>query len=257
MRVIITEDYKEMSLRAAKFIAREVKRKPNLVLGLAAGRSPLGTYQELIRMHKEEGLDFAQVKTFNLDEYYGISKEHPGSFYQYMFTNFFNLVNIDPKNVFIPDGLAKDINGHCEWYEEAIKRQGGMDLMLMGIGRDGHIGFNEPGSSLGSRTRLKTLAAETIKDCARYFRREEDVPRYAITMGVGTIMEARKIFLLASGRAKARILAKALEGPITADVTASILQLHPDLIVIADEDATANLKRKKYHKYVEKLWLVF
>ncbi|MEM1558606.1 MAG: glucosamine-6-phosphate deaminase [Thermoproteota archaeon] len=253
MRVIITKDYDEMSTRAARIIAEQVRRKPNSVLGLATGSTPLGTYRELIRMHREEGLDFSKVITFNLDEYYGLSPDQPQSYHYFMFENFFKHVNINPKNIHIPDGLAKDVKAFCEEYEKEIKKAGGIDLQLLGIGRNGHIAFNEPGSSLMGRTTLVALAEETIRDNTRFFKNEEEVPRLAISMGCGTIMEARRILLLASGENKAGAIAATLEGPVTSQITASILQMHPDAIVIVDEAAASKLKRKEYYRYVNKV----
>lgn len=253
MRVIIEKDYDLMSKRAAKIISEQIREKPDSVLGLATGSTPIGTYKELIRMHKEEGLDFSRVTTFNLDEYYPLSPIHPQSYHYFMQKEFFDHINVDPEKIYIPDGLVKDIKAFCQWYEEEINNAGGIDIQLLGIGGDGHIGFNEPGSSLGSRTRIKTLNEQTIKDNARFFKKEENVPKYAITMGVGTIMESKRCLLLASESNKAEVLARAIEGPITAQITASILQMHKDLIVISDEEASSNLKNKKYYQHIEKL----
>jgi glucosamine-6-phosphate deaminase len=253
MRVIVTKDYDEMSRKAAKIIAEQVKRKPSSILGLATGSTPLGTYKELIRMHREEGLDFSKIVTFNLDEYYGLAPNHPQSYHYFMFENFFNHININSKNVHIPDGLAKDVKAFCEKYEEEIKKAGGIDLQILGIGRDGHIAFNEPGAPLMGRTTLIALAEETIRDNARFFKSEEEVPRLAITMGCGTIMEARKIILLANGEGKADAIAATVEGPITSQITASILQMHSNTIVIVDEAAASKLKRKDYYMHVNKL----
>lgn len=256
MEVIITKDYDEMSKVAAKIVASEMRKKAEkgmvLKLGLATGSTPIGLYRELIRMHKAEGLDFSTVITFNLDEYIGLAPDHPQSYHYFMWENLFKHVNINPKNVHIPDGLAKDLETHCEQYEQAIKDAGGIDLQILGLGRDGHIGFNEPGSSLASRTRIKTLAEETIIDNSRFFKSMEEVPRYAITMGVGTILEAKKIILLANGRHKAEALAKMVEGPVTAEITASALQLHPHTIVICDEEAAVNLRRRAYYMHVSR-----
>jgi len=254
MRVIIVKDYDEMSREAARIIAKQVKTKPNSVLGLATGGTPVGTYKELVRMHREEGLDFSKVATFNLDEYYGLGPDHPQSYHYYMFDNLFNHVNVDPKKVSIPDGLAKDVKAFCQGYEEKIKKAGGIDLQLLGIGRDGHIAFNEPGSSLASRTGIVALAEETIKDNARFFEREEDVPRFALSMGCGTIAEAKKLLLLANGAGKADAVAAFIEGPITSQITASILQMHPDATVILDEAAASKLKRREYYRHVDKLF---
>jgi len=254
MRVIIVRDYDEMSREAARIIAKQVRTKPNSVLGLATGGTPVGTYKELVRMHKEEGLDFSKVTTFNLDEYYGLGPDHPQSYHSYMFENLFNHVNVDPKKVHIPNGLAKDVKAFCQEYEEKIKKAGGIDLQLLGIGRDGHIAFNEPGSSLASRTGIVALAEETIKDNARFFEREKDVPRYALSMGCGTILEAKKLLLLVNGAGKADAVAAFIEGPITSQITASILQMHPDATVILDEAAASKLKRREYYRHVDKLF---
>lgn len=253
MRVVITANYLEMSKVAAGLVASQIASKPNSVLGLATGSTPLGTYRELIRMHKEEGLDFSQVKTFNLDEYIGLGPDKPQSYHYFMDENFFKHVNVSEANVHIPDGLAKDIDKSCASYEESIKKAGGIDLQLLGIGRDGHIGFNEPGSSLGSRTRLKTLTQETVLDNARFFSALDEVPRFAITMGVGSILEAREILLLESGAEKAGAVQRSIEGPITSEVTASCLQLHRKAMVALDEQAASLLKRSEYYKYVESM----
>lgn len=253
MRIVITRNYDEMSQKAAKIIAEQIRGKPKSVLGLPTGSTPLGTYKELIRMHKEENLDFSKVTTFNLDEYCGLGPDHPQSYHYFMFTSFFNHVNLDPKRIHIPDGLAKDFEVYCRKYEEEIKKAGGIDLQLLGIGRNGHVGFNEPGSSLAGRTRLAALSEETVKDNARFFQREEEVPRLVITMGCGTIMEARKILLLANGSDKSDAILAMIEGPVTSQVPASILQTHPDATVIIDEEAALKLRRKNYYKYVERV----
>lgn len=250
MEVIITKNYEAMSKLGASFIASQLLRKPRSVLGLATGSTPVGLYKELIRLHKEKGLDFSQVITFNLDEYLGLPPSHDQSYRYFMDTNLFNHVNIPPGNIHVPYGHAESVMEFCEWYEAEIKRFGGIDIQILGIGGDGHIAFNEPGSSLGSRTRLKTLTAQTIEDNARFFSKKEEVPQFAITMGVGTILEARKIIMLANGKKKAEIVAEAIEGPVTAQVTASALQLHRDVIVIVDEEAGSKLKRADYYRWV-------
>jgi glucosamine-6-phosphate deaminase len=252
LRVVIVRDYDEVGRSAGEVIAAAVKRKPDLVLGLATGSTPLGAYKEVIRLHKE-GLDLARVKTFNLDEYYGLPPDHPQSYHRFMKENLFDHVNVKKENVSIPDGMAEDYRLVCEEYERRIKAAGGIDLQLLGIGRDGHIGFNEPGSSLASRTRLKTLTDQTVKDNSRFFGSEGAVPKLAVTMGVGTIMEARRILLLASGQEKAQALKESLEGPVTSTVTASVLQLHPHATIIADEAAAAKLKWREYYLKVERL----
>ncbi len=252
MRVIIESNAEEASRRAARFVAELVRRKPDCVLGLATGSTPLGVYRELIRLHKEEGLDFSQVTTFNLDEYVGLPASHPQSYRYFMQQSLFDHINIDPKHTHVPDGRALDFEVHCRNYEQQIKDAGGIDLQVLGIGSDGHIAFNEPGSSLGSRTRLKTLASETIRDNARFFGGEDKVPRLAVTMGVGTILESRRCLLLAFGPHKALAVRDTVEGPITAQVTASALQLHREVIGVFDEAAARLLVRRDYYAEVEK-----
>jgi len=250
MEVIITSDYDAMSQLAATIIAQQVKHKPSSVLGLATGSTPVGTYKELVRMHKDEGLDFSKVVTFNLDEYIGLPPTHPQSYRYFMDQNLFNHVNIPKASIHVPYGHAESVLDFCKWYEDEIVRYGGIDVQVLGIGGDGHIAFNEPGSSLGSRTRLKTLTRQTIEDNARFFDRPEQVPCFAITMGVGTILEARKIIMLANGAKKADIIAEAIEGPVSAQVTASALQLHRDVVVVVDDEAGTKLKRADYYRWV-------
>lgn len=247
MEVVIQPDPDKACKYAARVIAELVRTKPDAVLGLATGSSQLGLYRELIRMHKDGGLDFSKVTAFCLDEYVGLSPDHQCSFHSVMRHNFFVHVNIKPENVFIPDGNAEDIAAACERYEEAIRRVGGIDLEMLGVGADGHIGFNEPTSSLGSRTRLKMLTEKTRYDNSRFFPSLEEVPRHVLTMGVGTIMEARRLVLLAFGGKKARIIAQVLEGPITAMVPGSVIQYHPKVKVVIDEAAASQLKMKDYY----------
>lgn len=251
MRVIVEQDRDGVSRRAAQIVAKLVRRKPRCVLGLATGSTPLGTYAELVRMHREEGLDFSRVVTFNLDEYVGLAATHPQSYRFFMQQNLFDHINVDPRDTHVPDGRALDFEAYCEQYERMIAEEGGIDLQILGIGGDGHIAFNEPGSSLGSRTRLKTLTEETVRDNARFFGSEKDVPRLAITMGVGTILESRQCLLLAAGASKARAIRDTIEGPITAQVTASALQLHRDVIAILDQEAARLLERRDYYREVE------
>lgn len=254
MQVIIRLNYDEMSREGAGIVSREMKKKKGkFVLGLATGSTPLGLYKELIRMHREEGLDFSKVITFNLDEYYGISPDHDQSYNYFMHENLFKHINIKKRNVHIPDGMAKDVEKFCKRYEKMIRDAGGIDLQVLGIGSDGHIAFNEPASSLGSRTRLKTLTEQTIKDNSRFFKNKDDIPKYAITMGVGTIFEAHRCILLASGAKKAEVVARAVEGPVTAEITASALQLHRDTTIILDEEAAGKLSRREYYKYVDRM----
>lgn len=251
MEIIIADDYEQMSRTAARIVRRVLNAKPNAVLGLATGSTPLGLYRELIRMHREEGLDFSQVTSFNLDEYVGLPKNHPQSYHYFMHENLFKHINIAPQNVYIPMGTTDNYAAFCLWYEERIRQCGGIDLQILGIGADGHIAFNEPSSSLGSRTRIKTLARKTIEDNARFFGSVDDVPIYAITMGVGTILEARKIVLLANGAHKAEAVAAAIEGPVTSMVTASALQLHRDVIAVIDREAASQLRMKDYYIWVQ------
>ncbi len=253
MEVIILPDAESVGKEAARQIAKLIRRKPNCVLGLATGSTPIPCYQEIIKMHKEEGLDFSLVTTFNLDEYYPIDPRHPQSYRYFMDEQLFNHINIDKARTFVPYGLAPDPYEHCVWYEEQIKKAGGIDLQILGIGHNGHIAFNEPGSSLASRTRVKTLTKETIEANARFFDRPEDVPRYAITMGIGTILEAKEIILLANGEGKADAVAKAIEGPVSSMCPASALQLHPRATFIIDEAAASKLQRKDYYKYVHEM----
>jgi glucosamine-6-phosphate deaminase len=236
MEVRVLPTYEEMSGAAAAIVADVLNAKPNAVLGMATGSTPLGVYKELVRLHREGRLDFAQVTTFNLDEYVGLPKH----------------VNIARGNIYIPSGTTSNYKSFCPWYEQRIKECGGIDLQILGIGSDGHIAFNEPGSSLSSRTRLKTLARQTIEDNARFFDRPEDVPIYAITMGVGTILEARSLLLLANGENKAQAVAQMVEGPVTSMITASALQLHPSATVFLDEPAAGRLKMRDYYDWVMK-----
>jgi glucosamine-6-phosphate deaminase len=250
MEVIIQRDYEHMSNTAAQIVVEVLNAKPNAVLGMATGSTPLGLYQELVRLHREEELDFSRVTTFNLDEYVGLPVNHPQSYHYFMREHFFQHVNIPPHNINIPSGTTSNYRAFCEWYEQRIGECGGIDLQILGIGSDGHIAFNEPTSSMSSRTRLKTLSKMTIDDNARFFDRREDVPVYAITMGVGTILDARMLVLVASGRAKAREIAQAVEGPVTSMVTASAIQLHRDATVIVDEEAASELAMRDYYTFI-------
>jgi len=250
MEVIVKPSYEAMSRAAAQAVADVMNTKPNAVLGLATGSTPLGIYQELARMHKEEGLDFSQVTTFNLDEYVGLPNGHEQSYHYFMQKNFFQYVNIPVQNTYIPSGTTSNYESFCQWYEQRIDECGGIDIQILGIGSDGHIAFNEPTSSLSSRTRLKTLAKTTVDDNARFFDHREDVPVYAITMGVGTILESRHILMLANGKSKAHAVAASIEGPVTSMYTASALQLHPSSVVFLDDDAASDLKMREYYDWV-------
>jgi glucosamine-6-phosphate deaminase len=251
MEIIVKESVEEMGRAAARTVAKVLNAKPNAVLGMATGSTPLGLYKELVRMHREEGLDFSQVTTFNLDEYVGLPQKHPQSYHYFMNEHFFQHVNIPKQNVFIPSGTTDNYAAFCQWYEKRICECGGIDLQILGIGSDGHIAFNEPTSSLGSRTRIKTLARQTIDDNARFFDSPDQVPIYAITMGVGTILEARQIMLLANGAKKAAAVAAAVEGPVTSMITASALQLHRDVVVILDREAAGELKMIDYYEWIQ------
>jgi glucosamine-6-phosphate deaminase len=251
MRVILLPTAEQVASRAASFVAQLMRSKHACVLGLATGSSPLGLYEELIRLHRTESLDFSEVTTFNLDEYVGLHPTHPQSYRQFMQQHLFDHVNLSTHKTHVPDGRTLDFAHYGSRYEQLIRDAGGIDLQILGIGTDGHIAFNEPGSSLGSRTRVKTLAPETIRDNARFFGNEDQVPRLSITMGVGTILEARRCLLVAMGESKARAIRDTVEGPVTAQVTASALQLHRDVICVVDEAAGSMLERKSYYRRVE------
>jgi glucosamine-6-phosphate deaminase len=251
MLVILKRDSEEISRQAAQLVASAVRKKPELVLGLATGSTMVGVYEHLVQLHKQGTIDFSRVVTFNLDEYLGLAPTHPQSFHQFMQEHFFSHVNVNPKNIHIPDGtIPGNYDEYCASYEGAIRKAGGIDLQILGIGRNGHIGFNEPTSSLASRTRLKVLSHETMDDNAKSFAPEEKSPRCAITMGIGTILEARKIILLASGSSKAAAVAKSIEGPIASAVSASALQLHPEVTFIVDEQAASQLTQRDYYRRV-------
>jgi len=251
MEVILRPTAAEAALLTARLIATRLREKHDLVLGLATGRTMETVYDLLVRMHKEEGLDFSLCRTFNLDEYIGLPPDDSHSYNSYMRKHLFSRVNIDLRNTHLPDGMAADLKVAARRYEEKIAACGGLDLQLLGIGHDGHIGFNEPLSSLRSRTRDKSLTPDTIAVNSTMFGDEpERMPRRAMTMGVGTILDAREIVLLATGESKASIMAKALEGPVTSMVTASALQLHPACKVIVDEAAAAHLTEKDYYRWI-------
>lgn len=258
MLVVLKNDYDEVSREAARIVAGAVRSKPSIVLGLATGSTPLGLYRELASLYRTEALDFSEATSFNLDEYLGLAPSHPQSFHYFMEENFFSQVNLPRDRRHIPDGTIQgDYDGYCGRYEEAIRSAGGIDLQILGIGRNGHIGFNEPTSSLASRTRLKALSRETIEDNRHMFPNEADVPRCAITMGIGTILESRRVLLLAAGRSKAAAVAKAIEGPITSSVSASALQMHPDVTFIIDEEAAYSLTQRDYYRHVLEMTRLF
>jgi glucosamine-6-phosphate deaminase len=241
MRIIICENYQEMSRQAARFIAQRILSKPNLVLALPTGNTPLGFYRELVRMFKEGLIDFSKATVFNLDEFLGLPPQHPQSFRSYMQKYFWDHVNLQPKSCHIPSSSPKDPDAECARYEQLIERYGGLDLAVLGIGENGHIAFNEPGTPFDSLTHVATLSPETRAREASTFGGLDKVPTHAITMGIKTIMHAREILLLASGEEKAGALSRSLKGPVTPETPASILQLHPNLLVIADSLAAKQL----------------
>ncbi len=251
MEVTICSSYEELSKLAAEAVAEVVRNKPNAVIGLATGSSPLGLYKELIRLHKADGLDFSQVTSFNLDEYVGLGPDHGQSYRRFMNENLFEGINIDMAKTNVPDGLAKDYKAFCKSYEEKIVAAGGVDVQVLGIGSDGHIAFNEPGDSLASRTHTVTLTEQTIEDNARFFEKKEDVPIYACTMGVGTVLDARKCVLVAGGKGKIKAIAAMVEGPITSMCTASALQMHNNTQVFLDEEAAGGLKLADYYRWIQ------
>lgn len=251
MDVAIMNSADAAAKMTARIIANKIKEKPNAVLGLATGVTMERVYAELARMHREEGLDFSLVRTFNLDEYIGLPAESEHSYRYYMNKHLFDQVNIDKRNTFLPDGMAEDVKQACLDYEHRIEDCGGIDLQLLGIGHDGHIGFNEPLSSLMSRTRDKALTPDTIDKNGKLFGDEVSLmPKRALTMGVGTIMDAEEVLLLIYGASKSSITKKALEGPVTAMVTASVLQLHPACKVVLDEESAADLEGREYYDWV-------
>ena len=236
IRIYKEKDYEAMSRRAANVIAAEIIRKPDCVLGLATGSTPIGTYKRLIEMYNSDDISFNEVTTVNLDEYKGLAPTHDQSYRYFMNDNLFDHVNIDKEKTFVPNGCAEDYDKECEAYDNRVKELGGIDLQLLGIGLDGHIGFNEPDEYFVGPTHVVDLDESTIVANARFFASEADVPRKAVTMGMMSIMQAKKVLLVANGAAKKEIVEKAFFGPITPLVPASILQLHPDLTVIYSEN---------------------
>ena len=251
MEVVILPDAEAVGALAADAACALLDSSPEAVLGLATGSSPLATYRELIRRHRDGEVTFARARAFLLDEYVGLAAGHPQRYRNVVRDELEAHVDFADGAVAGPDGLADDLPAACAAYEAAIAAAGGVDLQLLGIGSDGHIAFNEPGSSLSSRTRLKTLAKQTIDDNARFFDKPSDVPIYAITMGVGTILEARQILLLATGEKKAGAVAAAVEGPVTSMITASALQMHPSTRVYCDEPAAGKLKMREYYDWIQ------
>lgn len=251
MKVVILKDAAEVAQYGAEIFIKQINKKKNSVLGLATGSTPVALYEELIAANKAGKASFKDVSSFNLDEYMGIEGDHPQSYRHFMNENLFNHVDIDKANTQVPPGNAANPIEACEKYENDIEAMGGIDIQLLGIGRNAHIGFNEPSSSLASRTRVKTLTKATIDDNARFFAADEHQPHLSITMGIGTILESKKVVLLATGEGKAEAIQATVEGPVTAACPASALQLHRDAVLIIDEAAAAKLADKEFYKHIE------
>lgn len=236
-KIIKAKDYNDMSRKAANIISAQVIMKPECVLGLATGSSPLGTYAQLVDWYKKGDLDFSETKSVNLDEYRGLTHDNNQSYYYFMNENFFKHINIDPANTYVPNGTEPDAEKACANHEEIIRLLGGIDLQLLGLGNNGHIGFNEPSDSFEKKTHCVDLTESTIQANSRFFEKIEDVPTQAYTMGIQTIMMAKKILIIVSGEGKADIVKEAFFGPVVPQVPASILQMHPDVTLVADEAA--------------------
>jgi len=250
MEVIIRSSTEDATKLASRLIKKEMEAKPSLVLGLATGRTMELLYSMLVEMHLHEGLSFNRARTFNLDEYIGLPPEDAHSYRYYMNHHLFNRVNIDIRNTFLPNGMADDIDEECALYEDKIRRCGGIDLQVLGVGMSGHIGFNEPLSAMLSRTRAKALTPQTIEQNAPQFDDVAHMPKRAITMGVGTILDSRRCIVLATGESKATIIAKAVEGPVTSMISATALQLHPKCTVIVDRAAATKLSQQEYYQWI-------
>ena len=241
MQVYVAESYADMSRKAANILSAQVILKPDTVMGLATGSSPVGTYQQLIEWYKKGDLDFAQVRTVNLDEYAGLAPEHSQSYRRFMQENFFDHINIPRENTHVPNGLAPDLEAECRRYNQVIQSLGGIDIQLLGMGHNGHIGFNEPGQAFELETHVVDLTDNTIEANARFFASRDEVPRHAITMGIKSIMQAQRIVMVVSGADKADIVRAAFAGPVVPQVPASILQMHPNFILVGDKAALSKL----------------
>ena len=241
MRIYVTEDYQAMSRKVANLLAAQVMIKPDCVLGLATGSTPVGAYQRLVELYRAGDVDFSQVRSINLDEYVGLAPTHDQSYRYFMQSNLFDHVNIDPANTNVPQGLAEDPEAECRRYNQVIHDLGPIDLQLLGMGHNGHIGFNEPSDVFERETHVVDLAQSTIQANARFFASADEVPRQAMTMGVQTIMQARKVLVAVSGKDKAEIVKKAFTGPVPPQVPASILQMHPDVVLVGDKAALSLL----------------
>lgn len=249
MEVVILPGIRQIASLAADAVESLLRRKPDAVLGLATGSSPLPVYDELARRHEQAGLDFSRAHGFTLDEYVGLEPGHPESYREVIRRDFTDRVNFAPENVLGPDGNAADIPAACRAYEDAIRARGGVDLQFLGLGTDGHIGFNEPGSSLASRTRIKSLIEQTRRDNARFFRSLDEVPHHVVTQGLGTILDSRHAVLIATGAQKAQAVHDLVEGPLAAICPASVLQLHPHASILVDEAAASSLKLADYYRH--------
>lgn len=251
MRVVILENAAAVATYGAEIFSQQLRQKPNSVLGLATGSTPIALYQELVTRTQKGELSFRQACSFNLDEYWGLELNHPQSYRHFMDVHLFDHLDIDKANTHVPPSTAEDPQLACELYERAIASAGGIDMQLLGIGRNGHIGFNEPSSSLSSRTRLTVLSQETIDDNSRFFGADEYQPKMSITTGIGTILEAKKLVLLATGDSKAAAIKATIEGPVSASCPASALQLHPDAMIILDAEAASQLSAPETYKHIE------
>ena len=252
MRLIEAKDYQETSRQVANIISAQVILRPDSVLGLATGSSPIGAYQQLIEWYNKGDVDFSRVRSVNLDEYVGLAPSHEQSYAYFMHHNFFDFINIKPENVHLPDGLDPDAEGQGEKYDALIRSLGGVDLQLLGIGRDGHIGFNEPCGEFVKGTHCVELTQDTREANARFFGSVDLVPKTAYTMGILDIIQARRVVMIASGSSKAAIVRDAFWGPVTPQIPASILQLHPDFTLVADEEALAMVNQEKQAGWVNK-----
>ncbi len=250
MEIVIQPNAEAATNLVARVIGNELRQNPRLVMGLATGRTMESVYARLVRMHREDGLDFSGCRTFNLDEYVGLPGSHRNSYRHYMNHNLFLNVNVDLQNTHLPNGTAADIEAECTDYEKQVAQCGGIDLQLLGVGLAGHLGFNEPVSSLRSRTRVKVLSPVTRAQNATLFLPPDEMPRRAITMGVGTILDARRCLLLATGEDKAEIVARMIEGPVTSMLSATALQFHPSCMVVLDEAAAGRLQETDYYRWI-------
>ncbi|MCI6668013.1 glucosamine-6-phosphate deaminase [Romboutsia timonensis] len=246
MRIIVCENYEEVSKKAAQMILSQVTLKPNSVLGLATGSTPIGMYENLVKLNQKGEIDFSEVRTFNLDEYYNLPKNNDQSYHYFMHKHLFDHINIKPENVHIPNGMTDNVDAECERYDELIKESGGVDIQVLGIGNNAHIGFNEPTVNFEKGTHLVELEESTIEANSRFFDNIEDVPKKAITMGVGSIFKSRKIMLIATGENKAEAIYNTVYGKVVPEVPASILQFHSDIVLILDKEAAKLLKEEDY-----------